>query len=204
MLLRPVAVLVVLLVQLPTGARAQTPQSVLRLRAGDAVRLQVEDEPSFSSDYPVTEDGTVLLPLVGLLPVAGRPFADVRAEILLAYAAELRDAAVVATPVLRIPVLGEVRQPGLLPVDPTFTLADVLASAGGLTPDADNDAVVLVREGSETSLLLGGSGEGATLVLRPGDQILVGRRGWASRNLNIMLSAAGSVVAAVLTSLILR
>lgn len=204
MLLRSLATLAVLLAVASAGADAQAVDAVLRLRPGDAVRLQVEDEPELSADYPVTQSGTVLLPLVGLVPVAGRPFADAREAILAAYAVELRDAAVVATPVLRIPVLGEVRQPGLLPVDPTFTLADVLASAGGLTPDADADAVVLVREGATTRVSLDDPAGGAALVLRPGDQIVVGRRGWASRNLNVILSAAGSVMAAVLTSLILR
>ncbi|MBW3534853.1 MAG: polysaccharide biosynthesis/export family protein [Gemmatimonadetes bacterium] len=208
MLLRTVACLGALLLSIaavgPAGASAQADATVLRLRAGDAVRLQVQDEPGLSADYPVVEDGTVLLPLVGRVPVAGRPFPEVREAILAAYAGELRDAAVAATPVLRIPVLGEVRQPGLLPVDPTFTLADVLAAAGGLTPDADADDVSLVREGSTTRLSLGGSGGSSALVLQPGDQILVGRRSWASRNLTIMLSAAGSVLAAVLTSLILR
>lgn len=207
MLLRTLAPPGILLLSIlatgPTGANAQATEPVLRLRAGDAVRLQVQDEPRLSADYPITEDGTVLLPLVGLVPVAGRSFAEVREAILAAYAGELRNAAVAATPVLRIPVLGEVRQPGLLPVDPTFTLADVLAVAGGLAPDADPEDVALLREGSTMRLSLSGAGA-STLVLRPGDQILVGRRGWASRNLNIMLSAAGSVLAAVLTSLILR
>jgi polysaccharide biosynthesis/export protein ExoF len=99
----------------------------LRLRAGDAVRIQVKDEPAFSGEFPVNEDGTILLPMVGLLQAAGRPFAELTAELRSVYARELIEPVVVITPLVRIAVLGEVRVPGVFPVDPTHTLADVLA-----------------------------------------------------------------------------
>jgi protein involved in polysaccharide export with SLBB domain len=44
-------------------------------------------------------------------------------------------------------VLGEVAHPGTLPLDPRATLAEVLASSGGLTEYASRDGIFVVRAG---------------------------------------------------------
>lgn len=198
--------LIVLLLACAASVRAQAPApdaDSLRLRPGDAVRLQVGGEPELTGDYPITEEGGALLPLIGLIRVAGRPFGEVRSEVTAGYGRELLSPAVVVTPVLRIAVLGEVRQPGLLPVDPTLTVADVLAAAGGLTPVANRRRIVLLRDGVSNRLSL----DAPALLgqrLRPGDQIVVERQGWARENISVLLGAGASVLAAAITSLILR
>ena len=193
----------------------------LRLRPGDAVRLNVMDSPGLDCaatplttpsalaarpcEYVIDPSGVVLLPLIGAVPAAGVPFDDVRREILARYERELVEPAMTVSPVMRIAVLGEVRAPGLLHLDASFSLADVLASAGGLTPDGDPDEIVLVRDGADARLALGAAGAGVDdLRLRPGDRIVVGRRSWFSRNQAVVVSGAATVLAAVLTSLILR
>src|SRR5690606_18676657 len=107
------------------------------------------------------------------------------------------------SPLLRIAVLGEVRSPSLYAVDPTHTLADLLALAGGFTPSADRDRVLRVRDGAEDEL----SGEEQVDLaqgLRSGDQIVVVRRSWFSENAALLLSTGVSITVAVLTALILR
>lgn len=204
---RIVSLIVLLLLTCAAPVRAQASASdpdPLRLRPGDAVRLQVGGEPQLAGDYPVTEEGGALLPLIGLIRVAGRPFGEVRSEIAAGFDRELLSPAVVVTPVLRIAVLGEVRQPGLLPVDPTFTVADVLAAAGGLTPVANGRRIVLVRDGVSNRLSLDDPAALLAQRLRPGDQIVVERQGWARENISVLLGAGASVLAAAITSLILR
>ena len=201
--------LTILLVAVPlAGTRAQTvdtpPTPDVRLRPGDVVRLQVEGEGAMNGDYPVLRDGTVLLPMVGLMPVGGRPFDEAAGEIRAAYGVELRDASVTVTPVLRVAVLGEVRQPGLMHLDPTYTLTDVLAAAGGLTPDGAPDDVTLLRDGRPFRLSIETGAVTDLPPLRSGDQLVVGRRSWIDRNLPVLVSAGGTVVAAFITSLILR
>ncbi len=180
------------------------PPGELFLRPGDAIRMQVKDEPQLSGEFTVAEDGQALFPLVGLLPVAGRPFDEVRREITRAYAKELIEPVLVATPVLRIAVLGEVRLPGLLPVDPTYTMADLIAAAGGLTPVADNGRISLIRNGTVLQGRIDPQSLTVSTRFQSGDQIVVGKQGWARENLPIFVGAFTSVAVAIITVLLVR
>lgn len=199
-------ILVLALFLLPLGvvAQAANGSGALQLRPGDAVRLQVGGEPALSGDYVITEEGVTLLPLIGLIRIAGRPFSEVRSEIRSGYAAEILDAPILVTPVLRIAVLGQVQQPGLMPVDPTMTVADVVSSAGGLTPLGDPGKVILLRDGHPVRLSLEASATDRAPALLPGDQIVVGRRSWLRENLNVVITAGSSILVATLTALLLR
>jgi len=197
------AVLAVIAVLGTSPASAQEPVS-LRLRAGDAVRLEVRDEPALAGDFQVDQAGRVLLPLIGLVSVAGRDFDDVRAEVELAYGRELSQSEIRVTPLLRVAVLGEVRAPGLYPVDPTHTLGDVLALAGGLAPQANPEGITLVREGRVVAEVRGDDVVALALPLRSGDQIVVERLGWFRANAPAFVGTGLSLVVAVVTTLLLR
>jgi polysaccharide export outer membrane protein len=174
------------------------------LRPGDAVRLVVKDDTLLSREYPVLEDGTIVLPLIGRVPVVGHEFQDVEQRVRTAFAGELVDPVVAVSPLVRVAVLGEVRLPGLYVADGTYELADVLARAGGLAPTASLRRISLVRDGTTQKL---DSRNGAPVLdggVRPGDQIVVGRRSWASDNMPVLVGAAASVLAAAVTTLLVR
>ncbi|HET7320866.1 MAG TPA: polysaccharide biosynthesis/export family protein [Longimicrobiaceae bacterium] len=198
------ALVVCLLSILPPGVHAQGSASELRLRPGDAVRLAVRDEPDLHGDFQIAASGEVLLPRIGLVEAAGRPFEEVAEEVKAAYGRVLVDEEVQVTPVLRIAVLGEVREPGLFPVDPTQSVADVLAAAGGVTPVGDPDRISLIRGGESMRLRLSMGGPLLAGRLASGDQIVVGRQSWVRDNLPVVIGAGASVLAAALTGLILR
>jgi polysaccharide export outer membrane protein len=152
----------------------------------------------------VDETGQVLLPVAGLVHVGGRDFADVRGEVERAFATEYRDALVRLVPLLRISVLGEVRVPGLVPVDPTMSLSDVIAAAGGLTELADQGGIRHFRGGEVVSVSTVQDVVERADPLLSGDQIVVGRRSWISQNAPWLIGAGASVTAAVLTALLVR
>ena len=199
-------VLLLLLVSLaPIPAVGQVdPPGSLRLRPGDGVRLEVRDEPQLAGEYLVDERGQVLLPLVGLVEVAGRDFEAVRRAVVADFRGELAHEDVRLTPLIRIAVLGEVRQPGLYPVDPTYSLADVLAGAGGLGPEADRDRVELVRDGRVVRSVSEADAVALGEALRSGDQVVVARRSWFSQNSQAVLGAGISILVALTTALLVR
>lgn len=186
------------------GAQAPPDAAAITLRPGDAVRLAVKDEPSLTGEFPVTDAGQMLLPEIGLVTAAGRPFAQVEREVRAAYGRLLVGADIVLVPIARIAVLGEVRKPGLFPVDPTQTLADVLASAGGVTPIGDPNRIALVRDGRTTRLRISPDERALAGHLRSGDELVIGQYGWLRQNMPVLVGAGASVVAAAVTSLIIR
>jgi polysaccharide export outer membrane protein len=157
-----------------------------------------------SGQFQVGEDGKVLLPLVGLVAVADQPFEQLQRRITELYQSELQEPVLRLVPLQRIAVLGEVRMPGLYPLDPTATLADAIAAAGGLSPLARRSRIQLVRGEAVTRASLDPGSEGLRLKVRSGDQIIVGRRSWLSDNAGVLLGLLGSVAAAAVTSLVLR
>jgi len=95
----PVAPALLLVGALASALRAQDP---LVLRPSDAPRVWIQGDPSWSSDFDPAEDGTALVHPAELVPVAGRPFAEAKSELLRAYQRELVNAAVTITPLVRI------------------------------------------------------------------------------------------------------
>jgi polysaccharide export outer membrane protein len=174
------------------------------LQPGDAMRLQVKNEPRLSGQFSVAPEGNVLLPLVGLIRVADRPFNEVQAELATLYEVELAEPEFLATPLIRVTVTGEVRSPGLRYAEPTISLAEVIAMSGGPITTAKRSRVDLIRGGQRRSL--DASPGSPDLAMRPlsGDELYVPRRSWVSDNLPILIGAAASVAAAAVTTLIIR
>jgi polysaccharide export outer membrane protein len=191
-----------MLLLLATDLSAQSAD--IRLRTGDQLDLQIKNEPELSGQYAITPEGAAMLPLVGRVDVAGRSFTEVEAAIRSLYAKELADPELLVTPLQRVSVLGEVRLPGFHWVDPTATARDAITLSGGFTPSANQSAVTLLREGSETRFSFERDATQALIPLRSGDALTIGRRSWMRENIGILLGAAASVAAAAVTSLIVR
>jgi polysaccharide export outer membrane protein len=175
-----------------------------RLRPGDGVRIEIKNEQQLSGEFIVGTDGSLLLPTIGTIQAAERPFAEVEDELRKKYSSELVEPVVRITPLVRIAVLGEVRAPGLFLIDATYSVADVLARAGGLMPNANAKKIVISRPTGAVVARFALDSPPLEAHLDSGYQIMVSRRGWASEHMGILLSAAGSVAVALITSSLLR
>jgi protein involved in polysaccharide export with SLBB domain len=178
-------------VDLPSASRQ--PMAQPPLAPGDMIRIRFWQEPELSGEFPVDERGLVTLPLLGMREATHEPADRVKTEIITEYARQLRDQPAQVTILRRIGVVGAVRDPGLYHVDPTMSLSDAIALAGGLEPDAKQDRIQLVRDGRRLHAALDGSA--VVPNLRSGDQIVVPRRSWVSRNVAVVIGAALSALA---------
>jgi protein involved in polysaccharide export with SLBB domain len=177
---------------------AETPGA---LRPGDVVRLKIWREPDFSGDYPVDETGTVVFPRLGPVRVASITTDSLKAALVRSYAAYLVNPSIEVTALRRVNVLGAVRTPGLYQVDPTMSVADALALAGGVAGDGRGDHVELVRNGTRLQTEIRGDTRLADTPIRSGDQLYVPRSSWLSRNAGVVaagISALGLVTAAAI------
>ncbi len=164
----------------PTFSQAPLPKS-FGLRAGDVMRVRVWREPDLSGDFIVDENGRVALPLLGTRQVLGESSAGLQKSLADSLATTLKEPSVQVTFLRRISVLGDVRSPGLYPMDATMTVGDALALAGGRVSNESPD-LQLWRDGQllfahvPTSVFIG------QLDTRAGDELRVPPGSWARRN----------------------
>ena len=158
--------------------------SATSLLPGDVIRVQIWREDGLSGDFQVDEDGVVVLPLLGRKQVVGVSPDDLREQLTQEYDQYLVNPSVNVTLLRRVTVMGEVRVPGLYPVDATVSVAQLIALAQGVTPDGDVNRITLVRSGQTIRADLAGTMAITEAGIRSGDQLLVGKRSWISRNLS--------------------
>ncbi|HEX2197436.1 MAG TPA: polysaccharide export protein EpsE [Burkholderiales bacterium] len=148
-----------------------------KLGVGDALRVTVFQQPDLTTEARVTERGTISMPLVGEVKVAGLSSTEAGKHI----AAELKNGKYLKNPQVsvavttvrsrQVNVLGMVARPGRYPLDDTSSqLADVIAAAGGISADGA-DYVTLVRDGKSQKLPVIAKG----VYLKNGDTIHVDR-----------------------------
>jgi polysaccharide export outer membrane protein len=194
-----------LLVALTANAAPLAAQSVTAgLQPGDAVRLKIWREPELSGDFQVDEQGQVVFPRIGPIRVSHLGADSLKTLLVSTYTTYLRDPSIEVTLLRRVNVLGAVRNPGLYQVDQTQTIADVLAQAGGATPDGKADRVELLRDGVRTGIRLQKDTRLFGSAVHSGDQLWVPQRSWFSRNSGPLIGAGITATVVIITTLIAR
>jgi protein involved in polysaccharide export with SLBB domain len=172
------------------------------VRPGDRVRLKVWREPDLSGEFAVDEDGIAVLPKIGPVEVQKLSTDSLKALLVARYSSSLRNPAVEVTVLRRVNVLGAVRNPGLYHVDLTTTVADVLALAGGVSPQGNQNRIELVRGGKRQPVRLSQESRVADSPILSGDQLLVAERSWLERNSGLI--AAGVTGTALIFAALIR
>ena len=167
------------------------------LAPGDAIQLVFSREPTLGGEFPVDENGTVSLPLLGVRTVRQRSTIELKQSLLADYAQQLRNQDVRVTLLRRIRILGAVKNPGLYRVDPTMTLADAVALAGGATEQGKLKQVRLMRDGHAVGAPLDLNAQ-LLPQLHSGDQIMVPDRSWFSRNGGYVIAAGISAIGIII------
>jgi protein involved in polysaccharide export with SLBB domain len=121
------------------------------LRPGDMVRLRIWREPDLSGEYHVDEHGVAVFPKIGPVAVGQLSTDSVKSLLVASYTQFLQNPSVEVVFLRRINVLGWVKNPGLYYVDPTMTLADALARAGGVSPDGNAKKIALFHGGERVA-----------------------------------------------------
>lgn len=166
-----------------TAAASPAPQAAAagyQLGPDDEVRISVFGQPDLSTTTRIKEDGTVVLALVGPVTARGKTTSQLAQDIAAGYASGgyLTKPSVsveVSNYVSRfVTVLGNVPQAGNYPLDRAYTVASMLAKAGGSTKDGANAVILTPADGSgPVRISLADMAAGATRPLQPGDTLFV-------------------------------
>jgi polysaccharide export outer membrane protein len=124
-----------------------------KIRATDKLSIRIFQEDDLTTVSRVDAKGTVNLPLVGEIRIAGQTLSEAQETIQAAY----RDNRFLRNPEVTVAVeeyaprevsiSGQVKNPGRypLPIESTFSVLDLVTKAGGFTDTAQGTAVRITR-----------------------------------------------------------
>ena len=165
-------------------------ETAYTLGAGDVIRVDIFKVSQYSGESEVAVDGTLNLPLVGPVNVAGLTIDEATALLSSQYGQYLRRPLVTLSLLNRRPlqvgISGEINSPGAYTLTQTGTqaprLTQLLEKAGGVTQVADIRQIQIQRPGRDGSqqtfttdlwrLLETGSSQ-YDISLRDGDSIFI-------------------------------
>jgi polysaccharide export outer membrane protein len=151
--------------------------------------MEVVGEKDLPKEYQISADGTVDVPYIHTIKVAGLEAPEVARLIRQ----RLIDRKILTDPSVivqvkeyhsrRITMLGQIAKPGAFPFMPGMTLIQAVSMAGGFTAISDTDRVNITRKTDSgrtfTAVLSVGTimeGRSADVPLQAGDQIYVHER----------------------------
>jgi polysaccharide export outer membrane protein len=184
---------------LPAAVKAQDAAGI-GLAPGDQLKILVYKSEELSGSFTISANGTILHPLYRELRVAGLPMSAVEERIRTFLLKYQTNPQFVIEPLVRIIVGGEVRTPNVYGVQPETTIAQAIALAGGPTERAKVNRISVIRDRQEIRMdLTRPDSDAATLSIRSGDQILVGRRGPPITNYIGAFASGIAAIAAVIS-----
>jgi polysaccharide export outer membrane protein len=151
----------------------------------DIIRVNVWKEPEVSQTAVVRTDGNISLPLINEVKVSGMTplqIQDMVAEKLKGF---LNNPQVTVTVIeirsKRAFITGEVARPGTYSLNAQTTVLQLIAQAGGFTPFAKKDSIVVLRteDGRQSRLkfkyneVVQGKKTDQNIALHPGDTVVV-------------------------------
>ena len=153
----------------------------------DVLEISVWKDEALSKQVVVRPDGKISFPLIGDVVAQGRTVDELRQAVEDKIKAFVPDAPVtvmviqVGSP--KVYVVGKVAKPGVYIMGKSLTVMQVLAMAGGTTPFADKDDVLIIRkeDGQQKSFCLKfdyskvaeGKDLSQNICLKPGDTVVV-------------------------------
>lgn len=183
-------------IDLPTRQVNASQQFPYTLDSGDVIALDIFNVPEYSKEYTVLVDGTISLPLVNRVPVAGLTLAETESLIYDKYVNSglLKDPIVSVNLInprpITVAIVGEIRTPGSYSVPfeggtqtskkfPNLIMA--LQLANGINASADPRRVQVIRnyKGQEYIIpvnfwdFLENGDLNQNIVLRDGDRIII-------------------------------
>ena len=161
------------------GITAGADQSYV-LGPADVIEVSIPGRTDFTTRARISEQGQIALPMIANVTAAGKTIAQLVEQV----SGELEKGGFFAHPIVSIEivsyaskyvtVLGDVTNPGLLPVDRPYHLSEILARVGGVK-ETGADYVVLRREnGVDRRLSIESLATGDTALdpyVSPGDKI---------------------------------
>ena len=122
--------------------------TIYRIGAQDVLDISVFQVPDLTKSVQVSDAGTINLPLVGEVPVAGKTAREVERDLTAKLGAKYLQNPQVSVYVKeynsqQVTVEGAVQKPGVIPLKGHTSLLQLIAMANGFDPNSDWTVLVL-------------------------------------------------------------
>ncbi|MFZ3583329.1 polysaccharide biosynthesis/export family protein [Loktanella sp. DJP18] len=174
-------------------------QDAYRLKAGDMLRIEVVEDPTLNRVVLVAPDGRISLPGAGSVQAGGRTVDQVMSSLAtqlgpnfanpptvfvgldsLAPRIPATPRQPVPDPVIKVFVLGEAANAGVIELEPGTTLLQAFASFGGFTNFAATRRIQLRRGDTiyeiDYDLIVAGLSPNGNVTMAEGDVIVIPQR----------------------------
>lgn len=189
----------------PKTSNTVSPQTVESenqyvIRPGDEIEILVWEQPSFNTLTTVSRLGTIAIPLVGEINVAGLTQEELKRDLEGKLAEFIRDEinltiSIRNTDTLIVSVFGMVARPDNYPIVDQTSIFRILSTAGGPTEEANLKKVKLYHQDSPEyyvtldlfDYLESGQMNSSEILVRPGDIVYVPKKENAVREMSEFL-----------------
>jgi polysaccharide export outer membrane protein len=120
------------------------------IESGDTLKVSVFGEPELSGEYSVLNDGTIQIPLIGIIDVEKKSLEQAREVIEESF---IKKGYLVNPKITlsiaqsrTVKIMGEIMQTGEYPFTTDMTVLDLVAKAGGFSYRANQNDFDIVRK----------------------------------------------------------
>jgi protein involved in polysaccharide export with SLBB domain len=170
------------------------------LKPGDRLLVKIWLDTAFADTVRIDETGAAMLPRLGpmhITDLASRGIAD---SVWRAYTRVTLTPSIEVTPLRRITVLGEVKQPATYFMETRSTLREAIALAGGVTDIGALKQLILIRDTTRIPIENWQRRADDVSIVRSGDVIWVEREPWLKRNIFSVISGLGVLFTVLYTA----
>jgi len=169
-----------------------------RFQPGDYLDLFVYNAPELCGEFRIYADGDARLPLVGKVHVAGMTEDEAYGSLRSAIGEYIKNPNITLAAKYSVSVMGHVVEPGLYTMSGGEKIIEVIALAGGFTPEASG-SISVYRKGkkidiSKDTILEKDSALG---VAEPGDIIFAKRKLFTRGDYSLILSSVSAISVAI-------
>lgn len=198
--MKQILTLIIATLILPLLTSVGSAQDSYRIKSGDILRVEVEEDASINRDVLVAPDGRISIPQAGTIKASGRSIEQIKADVTSKLAPNFNSGPSVYVSISRLAertagpatgrtidvyIMGEVATPGKISIDSGTRLLQFLGEVGGFSKFASLKRIQLRRidaSGKEriypvnyNDIVAGKSSIGST-TLADGDIIIVPQR----------------------------
>ncbi|MBT4484476.1 MAG: polysaccharide export protein [Candidatus Latescibacteria bacterium] len=169
-----------------------------RFQPGDYIDLYVYNAPELCGEFRIYADGQARLPLVGKVHVTGMTEDEAYDSLRAAIGEYIKNPNITITAKYSVSVMGHVVKPGVFTISDSDKIIEVIALAGGFTPEASG-SITIYREGKKMSISKDEILEKDSPLgyAKPGDIIFAKRKFFTRSDYSLILSSVSAISVAV-------